>query len=151
MIPEEGGFRLELGATAALSVRPGPAGWQVQGGVAEGWRLLRQRDGSDGFVLCRNGEDDEAGRTMRHPGSGSEAGLSYLLLDDGRLFRVVLRGPREARFELLGWETPGAYLVARPERVGWSIGPTAAGECLERTESMLILFAAEVLASDGGL
>jgi len=150
LIPEAGGFRLEVDGTAALIVRPEPSGWQLDGGATKGWRLNRQRSGADGFVLRRAGED-EAGRTMRHPGSGSEAGLSYLLLDDGRLFRVVLRGPRDARFELLGWETPGAYLVARPEQVGWSIRPTAAGECLERTESMLILFAAEVLAADGGL
>jgi hypothetical protein len=81
-------------------------------------------------------------------GTGSEAGLKYLLLDDGRLFRVVLCGPRDGGFELLGWETPGAYLKARPQPRGWSLVPTFACGGLEEIGVLSILFAAEVLVAE---
>ena len=84
-------------------------------------------------------------------GGGREAGLKFLLLDDGRLFRIVLRlsgSPPEGGYELLGWETPGAYLRARPEPSGWKLVATAAGGGLTDLQAISILFAAEILNSE---
>jgi len=139
-----GGFCLSSGKRSVLTATPADEGWVVSGaGERQEWRLTQE----GGFVL-RGGDDSERGRTMRFPGIGREVGLSYLLLDDGRLFRIVLRGPRDARFELLGWETPGAYLVARSGNDGWTIEQTPAGVELEDSDALMVLFAAEILASD---
>ncbi len=81
-------------------------------------------------------------------GSGRETGLKFLLLDDGRLFRIVLVGLRSGGLELLGWETPGAYLRARPEPSGWKLIPTAACGGLTDLRAISILFAAEILDSE---
>jgi len=78
-------------------------------------------------------------------GVGSEAGLKFLLLDDGRLFRIVLGGSRDGGFELLGWETPGAYVRAQPESNGWKLIPMAACGGLTDLRAISILFAAEIL------
>jgi hypothetical protein len=86
-------------------------------------------------------------------GGGCEAGPKFLLLDDGRLFRIVLRlrlrgSPPDGGFELLGWETPGAYLRAWPEPSGWKLVATAAGGGLTDLQAISILFAAEILNSE---
>jgi len=81
-------------------------------------------------------------------GSGRETGLKFLLLDDGRLFRIVLVGLRSGGLELLGWETPGAYLRARPDSSGWKLIPTAACGGLTDLRAISILFAAEILDSE---
>ncbi len=81
-------------------------------------------------------------------GGGSEAGLKFLLLDDGRLFRIVLGGSRDGGFELLGWETPGAYVRAQPEPSGWKLIPTVACGGLTDLRAISILFAAEILDSE---
>ena len=75
--------------------------------------------------------------------------MSYLLLADGRLFRIVGRGPRDARFELLGWQMPGAYMIARPEPEGWRICPAPSCGAIADTGVLTILFAAEILAAEG--
>jgi hypothetical protein len=71
-----------------------------------------------------------------------------LLLSDGRVFRFVLRGPDDARFEVSGWETPGAYLTARPTKRGWRITPEPASAGIHDIRPLLILFAAEILDSE---
>jgi hypothetical protein len=120
-----------------------------RGSGVEVGRLERSSDGAPGFILMQAGT--ERGRTMPLAGA-PEAGLRFLLLEDGRLFRILRSGTREGRFELLGWETPGAFLEARvaPEG-GWQIAATAAGGGLEGLADMttlILLFAAEVLEAD---
>lgn len=84
-------------------------------------------------------------------GTAGEAGLKFLLLDDGRLFRIVMCGPREGGFELQGWETPGAYLRAQPQSEGWRLAPTAACGGIEEIHVLSILLAAEVLDAEAPL
>jgi hypothetical protein len=60
----------------------------------------------------------------------------------------VRRGPREGGFELLGWETPGAYLTAQPASDGWKLAPTAACGGLVDLRAISVLFAAEVLDAE---
>ena len=67
---------------------------------------------------------------------------------DGRVFRVVLRGPEDARFELLWWETSGAFLTARPGPQDWTITPEPAAAGLQEIRPLLILFAAEILHAE---
>jgi len=129
------------------------AGWRIDL-TRRGGRLVLERDGTaswileehrlggGGFVL-RSSElpdADEVGQTTR----GEPASL---LLADGRLFRIVLRGFPDPRFELRGWEVEGAYLTASPAGDAWRLGRTPAGEELEAGAELLILFGAEILAS----
>jgi hypothetical protein len=74
--------------------------------------------------------------------------LYYLLLGDGRLFRIAPRSPRDGGFELQGWETPGPYWIARPRKEGWTLQPTPASGGLLEIHALLILFAAEILESE---
>ena len=111
----DGGFRLESADGTAISARPAPQGWTVEvSGQAEEWVLCRNLPETRGFLLLSADRSTEVGRTTPLGGVGSRADLYYLLLRDGRLFRIGSRRAREAGFELSGWETPGAYLVARP-------------------------------------
>ncbi len=110
--------------------------------------MRRAATSEGGFVLSAFDGRTEVGRTMPLVGSGRETGLRFLLLDDGRLFRIVLRGSPDGGFELLGWETPGAYLSARPEPSGWKLVPTAACGGLTDLRAVSILFAAEILDSE---
>jgi hypothetical protein len=144
-----GGFAIEVAGQQTIRVDPSGDSWRIDGGKGLQGRVLR-RSASDaaGFVLSRADGRTEAGRTMPLVGTGREAGLKFLLLDDGRLFRIVLRGPRESGFELLGWETPGAYLTARPAGNGWLLAPTAAGGGIEDLTAISLLFAAEILDAE---
>ena len=82
------------------------------------------------------------------PSGVAEAGLRFLLLGDGRLFRIVRSGAREGGFALLSWETPGAYLEARSGSGGWTLVATVAGGGLVDLPTLSILFAAEVLEAE---
>jgi len=64
---------------------------------------------------------------------------------DGRVYRMHLRGPEDPRYELVGWETSGAYLTARPGAGSWSIVPEPASSGLDEIRPILILVAAEIL------
>ena len=64
------------------------------------------------------------------------------------LFRIVRQGVRQTQFELIGWETPGAYLEAIPTESGWTLTATAAGGGIADLSVISILFAAEVLEAD---
>ena len=109
-----------------------------------GWLLERTTAEEAGFVLRDADEGAELGRTMPLVGA-VEAGLKFLLLDDGRLFRIVRRGAREGGFELLGWDTPGAYLEARAVEGGWTLVATVAGGGIGDLTALSVLFAAEIL------
>jgi hypothetical protein len=144
-----GGFEIEAAGQRKIRVDPAGDSWRIDGGKAlQGWVLRRTASDAAGFVLSGADGRTEAGRTMPLVGTGREAGLRFLLLDDGRLFRIVLRGPREGGFELLGWETAGAYLTARPVASGWTLAPTPAGGGLEDLTAISILFAAEILDAE---
>ena len=144
-----GGFALHAEGHDSFSVTPERSGWVVAGSERlDGARLTRAASG--GFVLC-TADGAEAGRTSRLTPEDPVGGTSYILLDDGRLFRIARRGPGETGLDLCGWETPGAYLTARPEGAGWRIAPTAAGHELPTNDVLPILFAAELLDAERGL
>jgi hypothetical protein len=150
--PSEGEFALTAEGLEEIRLRPEKEGWVVEGaGDLGGWRLRRGSPVSGGFILTSAEGKSEAGRTTALAGSGRDADLRYLLTSDGRLYRIQLCGPRDGRFELSSWETPGAYLTARPEARGWRISPDPASAGLEEIRPLLILFAAEILDSEEAL
>ena len=141
-----GGFEIRTAGQPTIGVDPSGSGWRVDRVEGmRGWSLRRAAASEGGFVLSAFDGRTEVGRTMPLVGSGRETGLKFLLLDDGRLFRIVLVGSRDGGMELLGWETPGAYLRARPEPSGWKLIPTAACGGLTDLRAISILFAAEIL------
>jgi hypothetical protein len=145
-----GGFRIELGGgVAPIIADPAGEGWEVRQGP-EGLRWLLHPESAfpGGFILRESG-GGESGRTTRE--ADREGPPSNLLAPDGRLFLIRRRGPGVARFELSGWEVPGAYLVARPDEGAFEIERTEAGRELDVAAEVLILFAAEIvqaIASD---
>jgi hypothetical protein len=148
-----GGFRLAGESAAdAIEAIPEGDGWTVRG-PDKRWRLRRESDDGPGFVLEDPGsgdtaDDPGAGRTSRLDRFGLSADLYYVLMGDGRLFRVGRPGPREAGYDLTGWETEGAYLVARPGSGGWRLEPTPACGGLDDITVLSILLAAEILESE---
>lgn len=140
----DGSFRLDLVDRGSVLARPIPGGYALSGAGTEGWRLEEPQDGSSGFVLIRTagGTREEIGRTTRDDGPGVQP--VDLLLEDGRLFRWTIRGPGNPRFELTGWEVPGAYVEAVRSREGWMLKRTVAGEELDAPPSLFILVGAEL-------
>jgi len=141
-----GGFTLRVEGGDAFRVSAEGEGWVVDGGGSmDGARMSRAAAG--GFVL-RDRAGAELGWTSRLNPEDPGAGTSYVLLGDGRLFRIASRGPAETGLELRGWETRGAYLIALPEGAGWRIVATTAGELLPPDRALPILFAAELLDAE---
>jgi hypothetical protein len=144
-----GGLALDAEGGATIRLQPSPEGLSVESkGDFEGWLLTRGDQPSDGFILLEADTKSESGRTMAPPGAGREPDLRYLLTSDGCLYRIKLRGPRDGRYELQGWEAPGAYLTARPGSSGWTIFPEPAASGLQEIRPLMILFAAEILDSE---
>jgi len=144
-----GGLDLATEGGEKLRLQPAPSGLRVEpGSDLEGWLLARGDQPSDGFILLEADGETEAGRTMAQPGAGREPDLRYLLISDGCLYRIKLRGPHDGRYELQGWEAPGAYLTARPGSRGWTITPEPAASGLQEIRPLVILFAAEILDSE---
>ena len=148
----EGGFEIKAAGRATIRAQPSDGNWRIDGGEGSGaWLLKRASDEARGFVLLasvgRAGEEEEIGRTMPLAGA-VESGLKFLLLDDGRLFRIVRRGTRDCVFDLLGWEAPGAYIEARPVATGWMLVATTAGGGLVDLTAISILLAAEILDAE---
>ena len=145
----DGGFALKAGAQSHRVVAA-EGGWIVESDdELDGWSLRRAR--TPGFVLHGKDGEREIARTMPPVGTESESGLRFLLLEDGRLFRIVLRGPRDGRYELTGWETAGAYLTARPLAEGWSLEPTSACGGLDEIRVLCLMLAVEVLDAETAL
>jgi len=141
------GFDDRAGWRLALTRQGG--GFVLERDGAASWVLEEHRQGAGGYVL-RSGElpdADEVGRTTRGEPAGSGASVVSLLLGDGQLFRIVVSGFPDPRFELRGWEVEGAYLTASPAGSDWRFSRTPAGEELEAGMEILILFGAEILAS----
>jgi len=145
----DGGFAIESGARSHRVVAT-DTGWVVEGDdELDGWSLRRAR--TPGFVLQGKEGAGEAARSMPLVGTDRESGLRFLLLEDRRLFRIVLRGPRDGRYELTGWETAGAYLTARPLAEGWSLEPTSACGGLDEIRVLCLMLAVEVLDAETAL
>ena len=98
-----------------------------------------------------DGTEEEGWTSYRVEVGGQAADLRYFLMPDGRLFRLVSRGPREAGCELRGWETRGPYLAARPEIDGWSLEVSSAGASLPGLSTLRLLLAAELVDLDEAL
>lgn len=137
---DEAGWRLVVKRAGGRLVleREGAASWVLE---EHGW-------GAGGFVLRSSELPDahEFGQTTRSEPSRDGASVVSLLLADGRLFRIVVRGVPDPRFELLGWEVDGAYLIASPAGSSWRISRTPAGLELVAGTEILVLFGAEILA-----
>ena len=148
----DGGVVVEVDGGAAVELEPAPGGWRVRGLAGDGdWQVARVPDEGGGFRLRRSAaDDDEGARTLRMPAGTAdrEAQGHHVLLEDGRLFRLAERGGRDARFELLSWEGPGPYLVARPTTGGWTIEPELSGGALGELRVLWVLMALEILDSE---
>jgi hypothetical protein len=139
--------RRQDGGFAVLGARSGPArvvpdgdGWRVEGDPAiEGWTLGRTASG----LVVRDGER-EVGRTMTAIGMAASGAPRHLLLEDGRLYSIVPRAPREGGLELTSWEVPGPYLEACPSPAGFTIAPTVACRGIADIRALVLLLAAEV-------
>ena len=146
-----GGFQLEGEGGWQLSAVRAPGGFRVQGSAIEGW-LLRKDGPEDGggFVLLRGSAPDasEASRATHLPGSETGSGCSTILAGDGRLFRIVPRVGRVARYDLLGWEGRGAYLLAQRLVDGWRITSAVAGREIALDVEVLVVFGAEILDAE---
>lgn len=148
--PVRGGFHIETRAGETIRLEHHAGRLQIDGPEdVNGWVLRRSAGDDNGLVL--EIDDEEAGRTSSIFGGFREANLYYVLLGDGRLFRIALGEPRGALFELRGWETAGAYLNATPDDAGWRVTPAPAGSALPDLRALMILFAAEILDSEGSL
>lgn len=144
-----GGMRIEAASGEAIRIEPTDGGWAVDGpDEVRAWRLVRGSERGERFRLETAGGREELGRTTVLDESDPEPSSRFLLAGDGRMFRLVLRGPADPRFELLGWETPGAYLIARAKGEGFVIEPSAAASGLREIRHLLVLLAAEILESE---
>jgi hypothetical protein len=144
----DGGFEIRAAGREILRAHPSGGNWRIDGSEGSGdWLLERTTGDARGFVLLASSGRQEIGRTMPLAGA-VDAGLRVLLLGDGRLFRIVPRGARHGLFELLGWETPGAYVEARPAATGWLLVATVAGGGLVDLTAISVLMAAEILDAE---
>jgi len=147
----DGSVTVDAEREARVELIPGPVGWRVVGLDATEGRAERVVEDGGGFRLRRaSSADDEGARTVRFPDglTGREAQGRHVLLEDGRLFRLVERGGTDPRFELLSWEVPGPYLVARPADDGWTIEPEASGGALADLRALWVLMALEILDAE---
>jgi hypothetical protein len=131
----------------------------VHGGVCEPARVLAERDhwrvdgdpALAGWILGRTASGfvvhdgaTEVGRTMKAVGIAEAWAPRNLLLEDGRLFAIVPRGPREPGLHVTSWEVPGPYLDARPSAGAWTIAPTIAASGIADLRALTLLLAAEI-------
>ncbi len=140
-----GGFELRTDGGPTVRARSSGNDWRIEG--IEGWAdaTLRRAEDSSGFVLTL---EVGVARTMPLVGADWPGSPRFMLLADGCLYRIALRGPADAGFELVGWESPGAYLVASPTDKGWKIEAMVAATGLDEIRAMSLLFAAEILEAE---
>jgi hypothetical protein len=146
----DGTIRVRAEGVDAIEIASVGGAWRVRGlGDPGGWRAERCPV-ARGFRVRPDGTpEDEAACTTRMPAAEGEAALGrHVFLADGRLFRLVERGGRDPRFELLPWEAPGPYLVARPGAADWRIETQPAGAALGDLRELWVLMALEILDSD---
>lgn len=145
-----GGFVITPSDGRPLRALPAEGGLRIEGPAPTGGcRLVRgDRPGARFTLLTEDGRA-EVGRTAVLQGASGAESERNLVLADGRAYRLLLRGPADARFELLGWESPGAYLTVRPGPRGWTVSPQPAASGLREIGPLLVLMAAEILESEG--
>lgn len=145
----DGSFRLASSDGTLLATVACAGGYRVEGGAGPDWWLEDLPENEAGWLLRQRQADDapELGRTTRcRDGDG---GLpATLLLDDGRLFRIVARWGAESGVGLIGDEVAGAYVVAARRGREWMFERTAAGLDLEFGAAGWVLLAAEVSRLD---
>jgi len=140
----------ECGEAEPVRVAPATGGrYRVEGtAIPEGWALERDDGPTGGFRVLGGNGSEELGRSVGMGRLGVQREMRYVLLGDGKLFRVVPSEPREGGFEVSSHETWGPYLTARLEPGGWRIVPTPACGGLEDLRILTLLFAAEILAAE---
>ncbi|HXV77073.1 MAG TPA: hypothetical protein VD788_12220 [Candidatus Polarisedimenticolaceae bacterium] len=142
-------FVLDCPGRPALRIEPYAGRWRAAaGGTASGWVLERTGDENGPFRLFDGDGGTELGCTSSLGGAAQRRELRYLLMGDGRLFRLSPRGPAEAGYDLSGWETPGAYLTARALEGGWQILPTPASGGIDDLLAVVVLLSAEILDAE---
>jgi hypothetical protein len=146
-----GAFRLDGGDGWWVAARPAGGGWILEAttGLA-GARLDPSPGAGGGFVLAGGRAREELGWTSGLAGGDVHRQVRYLVAGDGRVFRIVLRGPRDARYDLVSWECPGPYLTARLDGDGWRVEVSTAGQELPSPEAVVVLFAVELAALGPG-
>jgi hypothetical protein len=131
------------------AMHPEGDGFRLTGsGSSPERRIVPARDTAGGFLLVRRdgAAEVELGRSTPLEDEVEESAPTYLLLDDGRLFRLLLRGPEDPRYELCCWESTAPYLEARRvSATDWSLVPTLAGRELTGWDVILPLVATTVL------
>lgn len=139
----DGSFRLVLSGGEVLEAVACTGGYRVERGAGPEWWLESLPEGEAGWRL-RQGSSERA-RTTRS--REDDAGWpATLLLEDGRLFRIVARrGPAAA---LLGDEVSGAYVEAERRGASWILERTVAGLDLELGAEGWLLLAAEIARLD---
>ena len=145
----DGSFRLEWDDGAVLETVACAGGYDVKGGAGPDWWLEELPEHEAGWVLrSRRGNDaEELGRTTRS--REGDGGLpASLLLDDGRLMRIVARMGHDSHVALIGDEVSGAYIEAAPRRDAWVLTRTAAGLELSLGTVGWLLLAAEIARLD---
>ncbi len=143
-----GGFELRTDGGPTVQARFDGRVWRVEGTAGRADATLSRAEESSGFVLEVLEVQGEAARTMPLVGADWPGSPRFMLLADGHLYRIALRAPRDAGFELLGWESSGAYLVASPTDEGWKIEAMPAATGIDEIRTMSLLFAAEILDAE---
>lgn len=146
-------LRIEFDSGATLEAVLEARGWQVafpNGDSVSTLHLLAVAHG--GWELCDAASLAGAGECARgwvSTPTGEAEGEATIVTDDGRLYRVVpvVGTSGEGRWELRGWETPGAYWTARRRREEWVVEPTVAGSRLPEDPALAVLFAAALGAT----
>lgn len=143
----DGGFRVTDSEGPAWVATPATAGWSVR--APRDGRSFTLRCEAASFVVCETGGQGESSpvrevaRTLRWEETGGLVDGVFLLDEGGRLFHIqAVAG--SVRFELRGWEVPGAYWHADLEGVVWRIDRTPAGRDLPNAFELLLVFAAEL-------
>jgi hypothetical protein len=144
----DGAFRLEEDSGWRVTASPGADRAVLSWEDGTVWSLEEDKSGAGGFVLYAGESNDSPvlGRTTRGTAASEGFSVVSLLLEDGSLFRIVVRGLPRPRIELLSWEVDGAYLVASPDEDVWRIRRTPAGMEWKAGREALVLFGAEILA-----
>jgi hypothetical protein len=138
-----------LGDGEVLEAVASTGGCRVEGGAGQEWWLESLPEAEAGWVILerRGGDAGDLGRTTRSR-EGDGGIPATLLLEDGRLFRIVGRVGEAASLALLGDEVSGAYVTATRRGAEWVLTRTAAGLDLEFPMAGWLLLAAEIARLD---
>lgn len=137
----DGGFLLEDAGGVTEAVPTG-SGFRLES--ASGVRTLESEAETGDLVLVEPGDDGplELGRLTGRRAAQDGAWDQGILLADGRLLRIALRGLAPPRLQVGPWNLPAPYLKARLDGDGWSLERTAAGSRLGDRGALEVLVAA---------